>query len=72
MELVLISVVVLGVAMALMAVGVIFSDRRLRGSCGGAAVLDADGEPISCGGNCGCVGEGDTSGDAGAAAQHGT
>lgn len=53
MELVLISAVVLGTVMVLMAVGVIFSNRRLRGSCGGPAVVDGDGEPITCG-NCGC------------------
>jgi hypothetical protein len=34
--------------MAAMAVGVLFSDRPLRGSCGGPAVLDAGGNPITC------------------------
>jgi hypothetical protein len=34
--------------MTAMAVGVIFSDRPLRGSCGGAAVLDGDGNPMTC------------------------
>lgn len=31
-----------------MAVGVIFRRPCLRGSCGGAEVLGADGEPLSC------------------------
>ncbi len=34
MQTVLASIVLLGVIMAAMAVGVIFSNRRLRGSCG--------------------------------------
>jgi len=53
MELVLITVILIAVVMAGMAVGVIFSNRALRGSCGGPAVLDPDGEPITCG-NCNC------------------
>lgn len=34
--------------MLVMSVGVIVSGRCLRGSCGGGAVLDGDGEPITC------------------------
>ncbi len=34
--------------MLVMSVGVIVSGRCLRGSCGGPAVLDGDGEPITC------------------------
>jgi uncharacterized protein len=32
-----------------MAVGVIFQKKSLRGSCGGADVVDCDGESLSCG-----------------------
>jgi uncharacterized protein len=32
-----------------MAVGVIFQKKSLRGSCGGAEVVDCDGESLSCG-----------------------
>lgn len=45
---VIISTVVIGVAMAIMAVGVIFSDRCLRGSCGGPEVVGPNGESLSC------------------------
>jgi len=34
--------------MAIMAVGVIFSGRCLRGSCGGPEAVGPDGEPLSC------------------------
>jgi len=34
MQTVLASIVLIGIVMAAMAVGVIFSNRRLRGSCG--------------------------------------
>lgn len=37
-----------GLAMAMMAVGVMFSGRCLRGSCGGTPVFGPDGEPITC------------------------
>lgn len=39
-----------GLAMAGMAVGVIFSDRRLKGSCGGVQHVGPDGEALNCGG----------------------
>lgn len=48
MELVLISVVVVAMAMLAMSVGLLFSNRCLRGSCGGPDVLGPDGEPLSC------------------------
>ena len=48
MGLFLLTVVVVAVAMAIMAVGTIFSNRCLRGSCGGPEVLDAEGDPVSC------------------------
>ena len=54
MGLVLITTLLLAVIMSIMAVGVIFGRRPLRGSCGGVTV-GADGEPIRCD-NCGSGG----------------
>ena len=48
MTLFLLSVIVIGVVMLVMAVGVIFRYRCLRGSCGGAEVFGPDGEPLTC------------------------
>lgn len=48
MELVIISAVVIGVVMVAMSVGVLFSNRCLRGSCGGPEVIGPDGESLSC------------------------
>ena len=48
MELILISAVVIGFAMIAMAVGVLFSNRCLRGSCGGPDVVGPDGESLAC------------------------
>lgn len=48
MQLLLITTVAIGLIMAIMAVGVILSDRSLRGSCGGAPVLGPDGDPMTC------------------------
>lgn len=39
---------IFAIAMLVMSVGVIFSGRCLRGSCGGPEVLDSRGEPVSC------------------------
>jgi hypothetical protein len=43
-----IAVVLLGVAVAGMAIGVMFRRPCLRGSCGGPAVLGPDGQKLSC------------------------
>ena len=40
----LLTTVIIGMAMLVMAVGVIFNFRCLSGSCGGAGVLGPDGE----------------------------
>ncbi|NKB88345.1 MAG: hypothetical protein GKS06_09005 [Acidobacteria bacterium] len=51
MEILGLAAVVAGVfaiIMLVMAVGVIFSNRPLRGSCGGPAVLDDAGNPMTC------------------------
>ena len=44
----LLTLGVFALAMLIMAVGVIFSGRCLRGSCGGPEVLGPDGEPLTC------------------------
>jgi hypothetical protein len=44
----LVVAVVFALIMLVMAVGVIFSNRPLRGSCGGPAVLDPEGNPMTC------------------------
>ena len=48
MMLVVLTTVLIGLAMAAMAVGVVFSNRCLRGSCGGPELLGPDGTPLSC------------------------
>lgn len=48
MELIL-STGIFAIAMVGMSIGVIVSNRRLKGSCGGEEVLGADGNPLSCG-----------------------
>jgi hypothetical protein len=42
------ALLVIGGAVAAMAIGVMFRRPCLRGSCGGPAVLGPDGEPLSC------------------------
>lgn len=42
------TILFFGGAMLIMAIGVIFSGRCLRGSCGGQAVFDADGDMLNC------------------------
>ena len=48
MEIVLLVAMIMGGVMAIMAIGVIFGDRCLRGSCGGPDVVGPDGESLSC------------------------
>lgn len=51
--LLILVITILGLAMAGLAVGVILSNRELRGSCGGVAVRGPDGEALTCG-DCDC------------------
>jgi hypothetical protein len=44
----LITVLIIGLVMLVMAVGVLFSNRCLRGSCGGEATVGPDGDSLSC------------------------
>ncbi len=44
----LLALVAIGIAVAAMAIGVMFKRPCLRGSCGGTAVLGPDGEKLSC------------------------
>ena len=44
----LLALVLIGGAVAAMAIGVVFKRPCLRGSCGGPAVLGPDGEQLSC------------------------
>lgn len=48
MGLFLLTVVFFGFIVLAMAVGVIFSGRCIRGSCGGQAIYDAQGEMLNC------------------------
>lgn len=48
MELLLLTIVAVALIMGGMAVGILFSNRSLRGSCGGAPVLGPDGDPLAC------------------------
>ncbi len=49
MAIFLLSLTLIAFAMLIMAVGVIFKRPCLRGSCGGPAIFDRDGDPLSCG-----------------------
>ncbi len=46
---ILLTLGVFGTAMLGMSIGVIFSNRVLRGSCGGPDVVMGDGDVLSCG-----------------------
>lgn len=48
MGLILLTIIVVALAMLSMAVGAIFSNRCLRGSCGGPDVLGPNGELLTC------------------------
>jgi hypothetical protein len=48
MALILITAGLIALIMLAMAVGVVFKNRCLRGSCGGPEVLDSNGDPLSC------------------------
>lgn len=39
----------IGLLMLIMAVGVMFKRKPLRGSCGGAEIWDCDGDDLTCG-----------------------
>ena len=43
------AVGIIGIAMAVMSIGLLSKGRCLRGSCGGSEVLDAEGESLRCG-----------------------
>ncbi len=45
---ILLSIIVVGLVMLAMSVGAMFSNRCLRGSCGGPEVLGRDGESLNC------------------------
>ncbi len=49
MTVVLLAAGFIGIAMAIMAIGLLSKNRCLRGSCGGPDVLDAQGESLRCG-----------------------
>ncbi len=42
------TIIIFATAMVIMGVGVIFSNRCLRGSCGGPSVSGPDGEDLRC------------------------
>jgi hypothetical protein len=48
MTMALLAIGIIGLAMLVMAVGVIFKNRSLRGSCGGAGVRGPGGEMLTC------------------------
>ncbi|MGB5294086.1 MAG: hypothetical protein WBP34_03955 [Thermoanaerobaculia bacterium] len=48
MQLFVLSAVVIGIAMSGMAIGVLLSNRCLRGSCGGPDVIGPNGQSLTC------------------------
>jgi len=49
MGLILLTVIVVALSMFGMGVGVIFSNRCLRGACGGASAEEPEAESLACG-----------------------
>ena len=48
MQLFLLAALFIGIAMLGMSIGVLLSNRCLRGSCGGPGVIGPDGESLAC------------------------
>ncbi len=48
MKLFLLTLLAFGVVMTAMAIGVMFTGRCLRGTCGGEAIAGPDGELLNC------------------------
>lgn len=48
MQLILLTVIAVGLVMLAMSVGVLFTGRCLRGSCGGPDIVGPDGESVLC------------------------
>ena len=48
MGLFVLTAVIIGLAMLVMSVGVLFSSRCLSGSCGGPETMGPDGDPLTC------------------------
>jgi len=48
MGLIVVAIIVVALSMLAMAVGVIFSNRCLRGSCGGTRATGPDSEVLGC------------------------
>ena len=62
MHVFLLSFAIFGIAIFAMAIGVVFSNRRIRGSCGGVAVRGIAAEHVRCEGctstSATCTGQG--------------
>lgn len=48
MKMLLLTCVLFGAAMAVMAVGVIIKGKCIRGTCGGEEIIGPDGELLNC------------------------
>lgn len=48
MGIVLVTIAVFAIVVLIMSIGVIFSGRCIRGSCGGEEILGPDGELLNC------------------------
>jgi hypothetical protein len=49
MELFILTLAAIAIVMLIMAVGILFKRKPLRGSCGGSTIWDCDGDEVSCG-----------------------